>query len=1081
MSICRSCGSDNPDGFRFCGSCGTLLETDEVSVREERKVVTVVFTDIVGSTARAETLDPEDVRAILAPYYLRLRQELERFGGTVEKFIGDAVVAVFGAPAAHEDDAERAVRAALAIRTSIADLNAADEWLDLHIRTGVNTGEALVVLDARPIEGEGMVSGDVINTAARLQSNAPVDGILVGELTHRVTAHIIEYQQAEPVQAKGKVRPLSVWEAVRAKEPPSLRSVATRPLIGRDDEMNRLLRVWESVRNIRSPALVTVIGSAGVGKSRFFAEFATRVEGVANVHRGRCLSYGEGITYWPIADIMKDAAGILQNDGLETMSAKLGELLESLNPPHHDDMRTMASALANLLGAPTTPKGTYHAEAITRSELHWGIRRVFQLLSARLPLVLFLEDLHWAEPTLLELIRYISEPMRNAPVLVVASARPEQMDQDSTILRGGGGEGRREVIELEALGERESRALIAELYKTRELSDAVVESLLDAAGGNPLFLEETVGMLADATALERNDSGPTGSLEMISVPSSLQSLIGARLDQLPAHEKPIAQHASVAGSTFWEGAMAHLDVATTNLVGGLRGLERRDLIRRLETSSVAGEREYAFKHTLIREVAYGQLPKGLRTKLHVRFADWVAALPGAEDEFVEIVAYHLEQACRLAHQIARSPTPPPVEPAVEALVAAAERAEKREGIREAERFYERALEILGDAHSQTNVRLRLRRAEILAVRGELRRAFEDLVDVGEESRVIGRADLRGAALIALANIDQKQGRAADARRRLLEAETIAFEIGDRRLQIRSGYEFAGLRADFYGEEAAAVEDLRRSLAIATAIEDRALRIEGHLRIGMMLLNSGDVSSAQEEFLRCSALASEMGSRRDEARATYALGVAKYYMGELREAEVLGLRAREWLKRTGDNYFQIQNLLALAYNALGKEEPKLAEEWLSEALPLALEGGGWLVVEIYRFMVEALVLQGRLEDARELATFARTSVPEEDLNARAEVLIAEAHVAAAEGDRLHALEFFAEAVSLLEAQDSQLLLAETRVAFARALRDFGDIERSAAELERARTTFVHMGARGLIAQVDRELGATIKTLRPLDHP
>jgi predicted ATPase/class 3 adenylate cyclase len=1064
MPLCRRCGSDNPQGFRFCGACGTPLDIDEPSVREERKVVTVVFTDIVGSTARAESLDPEDVRAILAPYYARLRRELERFGGNVEKFIGDAVVAVFGAPVAHEDDAERAVRAALAIRAAIAELNAADEWLDLHIRTGINTGEALVVLNARPIEGQGMVAGDVINTAARLQSNAPVDGILVGELTHRATANSIEYQAAEPVIAKGKTQPLPVWEAVAVKESLSPQTAVDHPLIGREVELERLWKIWRRVTSNHRPALVTVVGSAGVGKSRFLSEFAARIDGTANVHRGRCLSYGEGITYWPVTDILKDAAGILQNDELEVMSAKLGTLLEGLDLGHKDDIRTMASALANLFGVPTTPQGTNDAKRITQPELHWGIRRVLQLLAARSPLVLFFEDLHWAELTLLDLIRFISEPIANAPLLIVASARPELMEGQATMLGGA----HREVIELGALSEHESRALLADLREARGLSDSAVETLLVAAGGNPLFLEETVAMLTDANPLQ---PGSALDVETIRVPTNLQSLIGARLDRLPAEEKSIAQHASVAGSVFWQGALAHLGITTRNLDHGLGALEKRDFIRGRETSSVAGESEYAFKHILIREVAYGQLPKGQRTKLHVRFADWVAALPGTEEEFIEIVAHHLEQACRLAQEIARSPVPPPVEPAVNALVAAAQKAVKREGLREADRFYERALEILGADHPQTAVDLQLRRAEILSARGEWHRASGQLSNVSEQSLALGRPDLRCAALIALANVDQKQGRAADARRHLLEAETIAYEIGDRRLQIRSGYEFAGLRADFHGEEEAAAEDLRRSLAIAMTIDDRALRIEGHLRIGMLLLSSGDVTSAQEELLRCSAAAAEMGSRRDEARSTYALGIAKYYLGELQEAKSLGLQAREWLERTGDSYFQIQNLLALACTALGQEDPTQAEKWLSEALPLALEGGGWLVVEVYRYMVEALILQGRLEDASELASFARMSVPEEDPNARAEVLIADAHVAAAGGDRTVALECFAEAVRLLEAQDSQMPLAETRVAFAGALHKFGDDAGAEVELLRARATFLRMGARGLIAQVDRDLAAT----------
>jgi class 3 adenylate cyclase/tetratricopeptide (TPR) repeat protein len=1063
MPVCNRCGADNPGGFRFCGACGSALDIDEVAPREERKVVTVIFTDIVGSTARAEKLDPEDVRAVLAPYYVRLRQELERFGGTVEKFIGDAVVAVFGAPMAHEDDPERAVRSALAIRAAVAEMNAADATLDLHIRIGVNTGEALVVLDARPSEGQGMVAGDVINTAARLQSLASIDGIFVGGLTHRATAHTIDYRSVAPLQAKGKSEPLVAWEAVGAKKTTSTSLSSRHRLIGRSNELSRLQRALARVAKNRAPALVTILGSAGVGKSRLLDEFAAHLGQAAVVYRGRCLSYGEGITYWPVVDIFKSAAGILQSDETDVVSAKLEALLATLHGVDEDELRTMAAALGNLLGVPATLRGAFDTGQITQAELHWGIRRALQLLSVRAPIAVFFEDVHWAEPTLIDLIRFLCKPTAGFPVLVVASARPEFIDQQPAFVDA---DRNREIIELAALSEDESRALLGELYGLSTLPPNAVDSLLRIAGGNPLFLEETVGMLQAAGSV--TPAADAATFDGIGIPTSLHSLIEARLDQLPARQKVVAQRAAVAGSVFWVGAIEHLDGISGKVSDSLNRLERRDFVHERTTSSVAGEQEYAFKHVLIRDVAYGQIPKGQRTKLHARFADWVSALPGWEEEFVEIIAYHLEQSCLLARQITRSPTPPPVVEAVKALVRAAEKAERHEGLQEADRFYERALEIIGDEHPDTVVDVRLRRAKILSARGELRRATAELVEIAEESLAVGRPDLRCDALIALANVDQKQGRPADARRRLTEAEGLSFEIGDQRLRIRSGYEYAELRADFDGEDEAAVDDLRHSLEIATKLDDRALRIEGHLRIGILLLNAGKPASAQDELLRCSLLAAEMGSRRDEARATYALGVAKYYLGELHDARSLGLRARDWLQRTYDSYFQIQNLLALALNDLAGGDPRQAEQWLSEALPLALEGGGWLVVEIYRYMVEALVLQGRLEDASELAVYARKGAPEEDLHALAAVAVADALVATARENKTVALQCFAEAIGMLAAQESPIPLAETRVSYARALRRFGDEEASRAELKRARATFAGMGARALVAEVDREL-------------
>jgi class 3 adenylate cyclase len=360
MPICPRCAQDNPDIAKFCLACGALLAAPEPT-SEERKLVTVLFTDIVGSTAKAEQMDPEDVRARLAPYYVRLRRELERFGGTVEKFIGDAVVALFGAPVAHEDDPERAVRAAFAVCQAIDELNAEDEWLDLRVRVGVNTGEALVVVGARASEGEGIAAGDVMNTAARLQSAAPVNGILVGELTYGATRSVIDYREAEPIAAKGKSEPVPVWEAVTVREKTAGVTIEGPAFVGREDEAAALREIWRTTLRIRRPALVTIVGPPGIGKSRLLVEFARHAEHDGRVHWVRCLPYGEGITYWPVAELVKSGAGILQSDDRATIAEKLDDFLETLGTDDADELRTIAAALSNLIGIPTTPRGTYAA------------------------------------------------------------------------------------------------------------------------------------------------------------------------------------------------------------------------------------------------------------------------------------------------------------------------------------------------------------------------------------------------------------------------------------------------------------------------------------------------------------------------------------------------------------------------------------------------------------------------------------------------------------------------------------------------------------------------------------------------
>jgi class 3 adenylate cyclase/tetratricopeptide (TPR) repeat protein len=1063
MTRCAACGQANPPEARFCLACGTPLAAEAAArPAEERRVVTAVFTDVVGSTASAEQLDPEDVHARLTPYFGRVRSELESVGGTVEKFIGDAVVAVFGAPQAHEDDPERAVRAALAIRNAIDELNQADPWLDLHVRVGVATGESLVTLgkDAR---SEGIASGDVMNTAARIQSGAPENGVLVDNDTYRTTSQAIEYRPAEPLAAKGKSEPVRVWEAVAVRAHPGDRPTLFVPFVGREQELGLLRETWSKACRSRERALCTVLAAPGVGKSRLVTEFEASAPAVAQVYRGRCLPYGEGITYWPVSQIVRRVAGILGSDEHEVVSTKLGLLLESLPTDRQDELRTVAAALANLVGAPRTPAGTYTSAEISQAELHWGIRRLLELLATRQQLVIVFEDLHWAEETLLELLRFIVDGSTPAPLLIIGTGRPELAERAPAILVEGD---HRHVVKLFPLTGSESEAFLAELTAEQALPTETLEALLHNAEGNPLFLEETVRMLGESSEVELEPSG-------LPVPTTLQGLLGARLDQLPATERAVAQQAAVVGTVFWSGAVASLDGFDEDTVGeALRGLERRDVVHAQTPSTIVGEREYAFKHVLIHDVAYGRLPKRRRVLLHLRFASWVEELPGGQDEFIEFIAYHLEQACRAAGEIAHSPEPPPVLRAATALAQAAEKAERREGFREADAFYTRALDVLGDMDGESLVELQLKRARILAALGELGTAHDQLVDVAEKAAALGRMDLRCAALIATANIDTKQGRAVDSRRNLTEAVAITSELGDRALQVQALYEFAWFAAWFEGASEAGAAQLREALAIAEGLDDLSLRIEGHLRIGSLCFNVADLAGAEQAWEQSAELASEMGSFRDETRSITLLSLVRYYRGQLDEAERLALQALEWLERTGDTYLRLQNLRELARYALARGDLGLAEERLRQATPLALEFGGWLVIEIYRYLTETLVKQGRVEEARELVEFAARNLPPDDAYAQAAFCLARASVATAESERRDAVAHFDEALRLLREQRLLTDLGEARIAFARALRTFGDHADARAELERARDEFARMDAQELVALIDRELALAV---------
>src|SRR5437763_6849558 len=482
MQVCPACGQENPERSRFCGMCGAALAPVAARPREERKVVTILFTDLVGPTARAEGLDPEDVRATLSAYYAQLRAELERHGGTVEKFIGDAVMAIFGAPVSHEDDPERAVRAALAIRDSIGE--------ELQIRTAVNTGVALVALGARAVEGEGMVSGDVVNTAARLQSAAPVNGILVGEGTYRATRHAIEYQDAPSVEAKGKSEPVKVWEAVAARSRfgSDVEQKLRTPLVGRERERGLLADSFQRARTEQSAQLVTLVGVPGIGKSRLVAalfQIPAADEEIISWRQGRSLPYGERVSFWALGEIVKAHAGILESDDTATAEEKLAAMVEALSEDERE---------REWLARHTRPLvGLEGAERTEREEAFAAWRRLLEAAAEQRPLVLVFEDLHWADDGLLDFVDHLADWATTVPLLIVGTARPELLDR-----RPGWGGGKRNALTLSigALTDDETAQLLQRLLDRAVLDADAQQAVLQCAEGNPLYAEEYAQMLA---------------------------------------------------------------------------------------------------------------------------------------------------------------------------------------------------------------------------------------------------------------------------------------------------------------------------------------------------------------------------------------------------------------------------------------------------------------------------------------------------------------------------------------------------------------------------------------------------------
>jgi class 3 adenylate cyclase/tetratricopeptide (TPR) repeat protein len=638
--------------------------------RRERKVVTVLFADLVGFTARAESLDPEDVDAVLRPYHERLREELERWGGTVEKFIGDAVVAVFGAPVAREDDPERAVRAALGIRDWAA------EQQGVEVRIAVNTGEALVSLDVRPESGEGFVAGDVVNTASRLQSAAPVNGILVGEQTHRATRQVIDYRNAESVMAKGKTEPVAVWEALQARSRfgVDVRQHGGAPLLGRARELSTLVDALERVKAERAPQLVTVVGVPGIGKSRLVWElFGTIERGDTLVYwrQGRSLPYGEGVSFWALAEIVKAQAGVLDSDDAESAAEKLDRAVAAA--VGDADAEWVASHLRPLIGIGTSPD----LVAGGREEAFAAWRRLFEALAERRPLVLVFEDLHFADDGLLDFVDELIEWTTDVPLLVLCTARPELLERRPA---WGGGKLNSTTLALSPLADDDAARLVGALLGRPILPAEIQAALLERAAGNPLYAEQFARLYVER-----------GSVDEFAVPETLHGLIAARLDALGPDEKELLQDAAVMGKVFWTGALGRPDAA---LRAPLHALERKEFIRRERRPSIAGESEYVFRHLLVRDVAYGQIPRAARGDKHRATAEWIERL-GRPEDHAELVVHHYLAAIELA-RAAGGDVAPLIDPAREAASAAGDRAFALNAWTAALAFYEQALELSSD-------------------------------------------------------------------------------------------------------------------------------------------------------------------------------------------------------------------------------------------------------------------------------------------------------------------------------------------------------------------------------------------------
>jgi class 3 adenylate cyclase/tetratricopeptide (TPR) repeat protein len=982
---CPACGLENPEAARYCGRCGAALGSEcpacgaavgpglayctscgaGLAEPEERKVVTVLFADLVDFTRRAGRLDPEEVRRLLAPYYARLRAELEGYGGTVEKFIGDAVVALFGAPAAHEDDPVRGVRAALAIREAIAELNLTQPGLDLHVRIAVTTGEAVVALGARPSEGEGMAAGDVLNTASRLQAGAPVDGILVDEPTYRATAEAIEYRDAEPVEAKGKPEPVRVWEAVSAQRQPApevlqrLRGVFADRL----EELAALKSALRRALDERSVQLVTLVGEPGIGKSRLVYEFATasaEEPEPASWQLGRSLPYGDGVTFWALGEMVKGQAEILETDAAAEAGAKLRAAAQAVLPDPAE-ATWVEGHLRSLVGL----GGEVEIGGDRRSEAFAAWRRFLEALAARGALVLVFEDLHWADDGLLDFVDHLAEWATGAALLVVCTARPALLE------RRPGWSATREnalTVPLATLTDEETSELVSSLLEAGVLPDRAQAALLARAGGNPLYAGEYVRMLVDRRLVGPGaDGAPAGELPL---PESIQAIIAARLDALPAAEKALLQDAAVIGSGFWAGALVALGgLPRWRVEERLLALERKGFVRRDRRSSVVRETQYAFWHILIRDVAYGQIPRGRRAEKHRLAADWIESLnvERAEDR-AEMLAHHYLSALEFARASGQE-AESLAEPARIALREAGDRATSLNAFRAAVRFYRSALDLfpVGDPE-RPELLFRYGRARFHAESA----GTEVLADAREGLLAAGDREAAAEAIVMLGELAWMRGETDAAFRNFEEAVTL---LGDAPSSRAKAYVLSSLSrflmiADRHEE---AIRLGSEALHMAEELGLAELQAHALDSIGASRAAIGD-SRGLADLEQSISISVELNPL-EAVRGYVNLGTALAELGELERAFELYERGRRAAHDLGDpdriRWFEEERLYEWYWRGNWDDAVRRASELITE-----LEASDPHKVELDTRLVRARILlargstEGALADAERALAFAR---------------------------------------------------------------------------------------------------------------
>jgi class 3 adenylate cyclase/tetratricopeptide (TPR) repeat protein len=962
----------------------------------ERKLATVLFVDLVDSTLLVTGADPEVVRRRVQTYFERVSHCVTTHGGIVEKFAGDAVMAAFGIPQAHEDDAERAVRAGLAMLDSVHEL-------ELEARIGIESGE--VVADE---SDSTFATGEAVNVAARLQQAAEPGQLLLGPGAHRLTLGRVEVEDLGPVELKGLEREIWAWRALSGKsdEVPEMHQA---PLVGRDSELELLQNTYDRALRDRRAHLFTIFGDAGVGKSRLAGEFSQAMEG-ATVLSGRSLPYGEGVTYWPLAEMVKCAAGIVDDDPLDVAIEKLRSFCED-------------EVVADLLGLASGVLEAVQAER-SQQEIAWAAREWAQRVAQEQPLVLVFEDIHWAEEPLLELIEHLVTWVREAPLLVITLARPELLD----IRPGwGGGRVRATSIELEPLGPSESEELIDALGGTLDPSER--QAVLAKTEGNPLFVEETVRMLAEE-----------GSEGIDRIPDTLQALIAARIDRLAPEAKALLQRAAVIGRIFWESALARLSPELDSLEEPLDDLRLREFVLDEERSSIRGERAYKFKHVLIRDVAYSGLSKSARAEHHARFAEWLKERAG--DELLEIRAFHLDRATSLLTELEGSAPVELQRDAAEALAEAGLRAFAREANRTARQHFVRAVELEPTLRRRY---LAARAADRLSDLPAVSREMEEVLAAAIQE---GDVWTQGRALVTLAEAAVLREADVKAAEGMIENALEVLEPDDhngRYRALRARATIAWMMGDLAKQEQVMLE----ALELARASGHKGFESEAADELASIYLARLELDRATPLIEQAILLAEESGSAEARGRALRFAGQLHLQRRELDDAEAALEAAREHLAEAGAAWSLGRTLNFAAWTARYKGDLAKAERLFRESIRILapLEDRATLC-ETQRSLAELLLAQGRVDEAERFALAARETVGPHDITSLASTAMSLGLVRAAQGRDEEAEELLRQAYDTIASTEHRLHQCEMLGALTQFLRDRGR-EEEAAELDARR--------------------------------